>query len=178
MLIGELAAMLRRIERSAFRLETRNHYSAPGEQGLWQAFRDGQHLPPRTPESDPWLRMVTDSIEAGRRWSRVHVLDRPLSEYLQFELLGYHGNTLVGEQIWIADRRQDPTVLDGLRQDFWLLDEQIALVMRYDPSGRLVRMDRADDPTPFLVWRDQALAQAMPLAEFLDSARAELPRSW
>jgi hypothetical protein len=178
MSMNELASMLRHIDRSAFRLETLNRYAAPGEQGLWQAFRAGKPLPPRTPEADPWLQMVADSVQSGRSWSRVHVLDRPLTEYLQFELLGYHGNTLAGEQVWIADRGQHPAALDGLRQDFWLLDEQIALVMRYNTSGTLVRMDRTDDPAPFLAWRDQAVAHAMPLGEFLDSARDELPRSW
>src|SRR5262249_18862730 len=102
MSMDELTSRLRRIERSAFRLETLSRYAANDD--LFQIFLAGQPMPARSPDTEPWLRMVADSVSAGRRWSRVHVLTRPLSDYLQFEVLGYQGNVAAGEDVRIADR--------------------------------------------------------------------------
>jgi len=135
MQMDELQRMLGKVERSVFRLETLSSYTAPGEADMLRAFNDGQPMPPRGPDTDPWLRMVADSVQAGRRWSRVHVLDRPLSDYLRFELLGYQGNVAAGEDVRIADRADVPKTLSALTGDFWLLDDALAVVMEYDGDG-------------------------------------------
>lgn len=178
MTMDELAKLLRRIERSAFRLETLSEYSAPGEAALLRAFFDGHALPPRTPETDPWLRMVADSINTGRSWSRVHVIERPLTRYLQFELIGYLGNLAAGEDVRIASRDSQPGPLDELNQDFWMLDEDAVVVMRYDQDNRLVDIERSPDVATFRQHRDLAVAHSIPLADYLPSVRDELLRSF
>lgn len=178
MSMDELTALLRQIERSAFRLETLSRYRAPGERELLEAFRHGRPLPPRNPDTEPWLRMVAESIAAGRSWSRVHTLARPLSEYLQFALLGYQGNLLAGEDVRIADLDMYPGVLDALDQDFWLLDDSLVFVMRYDADGRLVGMDRTTEAAPFVAHRDLAIANSVALNDYLPIVKDELHRSW
>jgi hypothetical protein len=175
--MDELVRLLKQIDGSAFRLETLNHYSAPGETELYNAFFDGQPLPPRIPETDPWLRMVADSVQAGRRWSRVHIVDRPLTPYLQFELMGYLGNLHAGEDVRIAERTPQGTPLDALEQDFWMLDDDLVFVMRYDEEHRLVGMEQSHDVSRFHEQRRLALANSVPLNDYLPTVRHELRRN-
>ncbi|MFJ8582060.1 DUF6879 family protein [Micromonospora sp. NPDC093277] len=178
MQMDELQRMLRQVERSVFRLETLSSYTAPGEADLLRDFREGLPLPPRGPENDPWLQMVADSVQAGRRWSRVHVLSRPLSDYLRFELLGYHGNVAAGEDVRIADRAIAADELGGLTCDFWLLDDVLAVKMVYDGEGRRVAMVPTSDVATFIQQRDLAMTYSVALQGYLPSVRHELRRSW
>lgn len=176
--MDELQRMLRRVERSVFRLETLSWYTALGEEDMLRAFNEGDPLPPRNPDTDPWLRMVADSVDAGRHWSRVHVLDRPLSNYLRFELLGYQGNVVAGEDVRIADRADAPARLSALTRDFWLLDDVLAVVIEYDGNGRRLAMEPTHDVGDFMAQRDLAVAHSIPLLEYLSVVRDELRRSW
>jgi hypothetical protein len=178
MQMDELQRRLREAERSVFRLETLSSYTAPGEADLLRDFYAGRPLPPRGPETDPWLRMVADSVQAGRRWSRVHVLDRPLSDYLHFELLGYQGNVAAGEDVRIADRATVPEALSALTQDFWLLDDVLAVIIEYDGEGRRVAMEPTSDVRSLIGQRDTAMKYSVPLLDYLPSVQSELRRSW
>jgi hypothetical protein len=178
MQMDELQRALRKAERSVFRLEMLSSYIAPGEVDMLRAFKDGQPMPPRGPDTDPWLRMVADSVQAGRRWSRVHVLDRPLSDYLRFELLGYQGNVAAGEDVRIADRAHLPDTLSALTGDFWLLDDALAVVMEYDGDGRRLSMRPTRDVGGFVDQRDLAIEHSVPLLDYLPSVQDELRRSW
>jgi hypothetical protein len=153
-------------------------YTAPGEADMLRAFNEGDPLPPRGPDTDPWLRMVADSVDAGRHWSRVHILDRPLSDYLRFELLGYQGNVVAGEDVRIADRANAPAPLSVLTRDFWLLDDVLAVVIEYDGSGRRLAMEPTYDVGNFIAQRDLAVTHSVPLLEYLPVVRDELRRSW
>lgn len=178
MQMEELTRRLREVERSVFRLETLSRYTAPGEADLLRAFREGVPLPPRRPDTDPWLRMVADSVESGREWSRVHVLQRPLTEYLRFELLGYQGNLAAGEDVRIADRDDHRGALDPLREDFWLLDDTLAVVVSYDSDGRRLSMRPSTDAHEYIDQRDLALRHSVSLMEYLPLVQDELRRAW
>lgn len=178
MQMADLERMLREVERSVFRLETLSAYSAPGEVDLLRAFREGHPLPPRRPETDPWLQMVADSVRAGRRWTRVHVLGRPLSDYLRFELLAYHGNITAGEDVRIADRAVIPEELGALTQDFWLLDDTRAVIVEYNQNGRRLAMHLTEDVNALIEQRDLAIAHSVPLSTYLPQVQDELGRSW
>jgi hypothetical protein len=166
MQMDELQRMLGKVERSVFRLETLSSYTAPGEADMLRVF------------TDPWLRMVADSVQAGRRWSRVHVLDRPLSDYLRFELLGYQGNVAAGEDVRIADRADVPKTLSALTGDFWLLDDALAVVMEYDGDGRRLSMEPTRDVSDLVDQRDLATQHSVALLDYLPSVQDELRRSW
>ena len=178
MQMDELQRMLRKVERSVSRLETLSSYSAPGEAEMLRAFNEGHPMPPRNPDTDPWLRMVADSVQAGRRWSRVHVLERPLSDYLRFEILGYQGNVVAGEDVRIADRADVPETLSVLTSDFWLLDDEVAVVMEYDGDGRRLSMEPTRDVGDFVEQRDTAIEHSVPLLDYIPSVRDELRRPW
>ena len=113
--------------------------------------------------------MLSDSVHAGRHWSRVHVLDRPLTDYLRFELLGYQGNVAAGEDVRIADRAAGPETLSMLAGDFWLLDDALAVVIEYDGDGRRLSMEPTHDVGSFIDQRNLAMAHSVPLLDYLPS---------
>jgi hypothetical protein len=48
----------------------------------------------------------------GKSWSRVHVIQEPLSEYLRYELIGYVESMAVGEEIRLAYPLKDRALVD------------------------------------------------------------------
>ncbi len=169
--LQELDQIVRQSLVSAFRLETLPRYltltdQEAAEYGEWQA---GRRAPLPTPETSSWLARIQSTVADGYRWYRVHIMDHPLSDYSQFELYGYQANARAGEDIYIADRHAHRD-LDGLRQDFWLIDDEIAVVMHYDDDGRFLRPERAADASPYRQMRDTALHHAVTLADYLTHA--------
>jgi hypothetical protein len=169
----EVYRIIKGLQHGAFRLETLPHYSIPEDAERLRLFRETGRPPKRTTETSPWLRLIADSTAAGRQWRRVHVVSRPLTEYLRFELLAYLENAAAGEDIWIADRDAHPP-LTGLTEDFWLFDvdtdQGVAVFLRYDEDGRFLGAERADHPDAIArcrAQRDLALALAVPLEEYL-----------
>ncbi|WP_322769610.1 DUF6879 family protein [Frankia sp. Cr1] len=174
--LQELDQIVRRSLVSAFRLETLPQYLTLTEQEAaeyreWQA---GRPLPLPTPETSSWLARLQRTVADGYRWYRVHIMDHPLSDYSEFELYGYQANARAGEDIYIADRHAHRD-LDGLRQDFWLIDDEIAVVMHYDGDGLFLRPERAADAAPYRRMRDTALRHAVPLADYLERAGLRPP---
>jgi len=173
---GDMYQVIKGLQHGAFRLETLPQYSIPEDAERLRVFRETGRPPKRTTETSPWLRLVADSTAAGRQWRRVHVVSRPLTEYMCFELLGYVENAAAGEDIWIADRDGHP-VLGSLTEDFWLFDADtdraVAVLLRYDQEGRFLGAERAHHPDAIArcqAQRDLALALAVPLEEYLPSA--------
>src|SRR5215470_1382241 len=116
-------------ERSAFRLETLPHYAVPIEAEAFAAFLAGQ--PYDLSWHQPWLDTMRAAIEAGRTVQRVRVMDRPPTPYQRFELAVTPHNLAIGEDIRILDAAVAAT-LALPPFDFWLFDEQRAVVMRFD----------------------------------------------
>ncbi len=109
----------------------------------------------------------------GYRWYRVHILDQPLSDYARYELWGYRANQAAGEEIYLADR--DAHVdLAQLREDFWLIDDTIAVRMIYDDEGHFLRPECAAGPGLYLEMREIALRHAESLDEYLALRRPRL----
>jgi len=134
---------------SAFRLEALPLYDVAAEQDEFDAWQRGEPLPERSIRTDPWLaRVALTTMTAGKRWMRAHVVDEPLSEYLQYELAGYAENQAAGEEIRIARRAEDPR-LNNLPPDYWLFDADTpnpwALKMHYDDVGRWLGAELVTD---------------------------------
>ncbi len=159
---------------SAFRLETLQHYEIPGDAERLSAFREGRALP-ITPSKREWLDFMAQAVAAGKRTYRVHVLDRPLTEYVRFELAAYQENAAAGEEIRPGERRAH-RALGGPRSDFWLFDDDIAVPMQYDEEGRFVDFQittAAEVVERCRRERDLALAHSVELEEFREAlARA------
>jgi hypothetical protein len=125
------------------------------------------------------MTVIKKATEAGVRIHRVHVLDLPLTPYLQFEMAAYAADNIrSGEDVRIAARSWHPD-LARLADDFILFDgdsEQAAVVwMRYDRQGRLTGRDYSTSPADIARCRrerDLALAHSMPLATFTELAEA------
>jgi hypothetical protein len=168
---AELGALFEEASRSVFRLETLPVYDAPGEADRLRAFLAGRDGWQRSPD-DESLRMIRETTARGVAWSRVHVLEEPLTGYLRFELAAYHENEAAGEAVWIADRAAHPELAD-LTEDFVLIDDRVGVLFRYDQAGRRLGYERiADDHLDrYRHHRDLALARAIRLVDYHATTR-------
>ncbi|MFD9689062.1 DUF6879 family protein [Kitasatospora sp. NPDC059088] len=153
-------------EREAFRLETRSAYAMPGEDEEFREFLATGELD--IPEDDPWLTRVRTYRASGRRICRVHVLTRPLSDYLRYEFAAYAHNVKAGEDIRILDLtgRDDPGLPD---QDFWMFDDTTVVDMRYRSDGTQSGRELLEDPDleQYRHWRGLALSLSVPFEEYV-----------
>lgn len=163
---------------SAFRLETLNQYAVPAEDDRIAAFRKGQPLPGRSARTSAWLRHLACTTAAGKRWSCVHVVDWPPSDYVRFELVTYQESAKAGEFIGIADRRAHPG-LDYLRRDFWLFDAEtdhpFAALISYDHDGQYIGAAVTTEPAVVMACRaarDLARRHSVPLGVYLAQLKA------
>lgn len=134
---------------------------------------EGRSLALPTPETNPWLARIQAAVARGYRWYRVHILDQPLSDYTRYELWGYRANQAAGEEIYLADRETHAD-LQQLREDFWLIDNTIAIRMIYDDEGRSLRSERVPEPGRYREMREIALRHAGSLDEYLARRRPRL----
>jgi hypothetical protein len=165
---NDLRSLFDGATRSVFRLETLQVYDAPGEAERVQTFAAGREGWQR-PADDESLRMIREMTAQGVAWSRVHVLEAPLTAYLKFELAAYHENEAAGEAVWIADRATHPD-LAGLNEDFILIDDRVGVLFRYDQAGRRLAWERIADGhlDRYRRHRDLALTCAVRLTDYHD----------
>lgn len=153
-------------EREAFRLEMLDDYSKSGSVDAYQSFLAGE-VQPQDYNAD-WVEEVQSLTTAGKRIYRVHVLRRPLTPYLRFELgWGYRKNTTGGEEFFILDTTEQANPLSGVG-DFWLFDGEDVATMSYDSEGKFLGSEvlppvRAAE---FVKYRDTALAYAEPFIDW------------
>lgn len=169
--VGEFGALFDRFERSAFRVEARDHYDVDDEREAFAAFLKGQPPPPRTPENAPWLSLVAAHTEAGRLIERVRLVTEPLSDYTRFEFAAYRENIAAGERVRVLPRA---ALRDADRswasQDFWIFDDELVVVLSYDDEGRFLAVHQPSDPGPYLAAKQRALSLAIALDDFLTGA--------
>ena len=171
--IADLARIVDGARLSVFRMETLPQYLVPQEAEEFAAWRSGRPVVLPTPETSSWLAQVAARVTSGVRWSRVHVLDHPLSDYCHYEIWGYAANQAAGEQIHLVDRGAHPD-LESLREDFWLVDDATVVRMIYDVQGRFERPELVEDVCPYVVMRDTAFRYAEPLDDYVASRGLEL----
>ncbi|MEV7377826.1 DUF6879 family protein [Streptomyces lydicus] len=153
-------------EQEAFRLETLDDYSKSGNVSAYKAFLAGESPP--TDYNNAWVSELRSHTTQGKRVYRVHILSRPLTPYLRFELgWGYQKNATGGEEFFILDTTCQPNPLAGV-PDFWLMDSTTPGVMNYSEDGAFLGADvlpeeRADE---FRAYREMALAHAVPFSEW------------
>jgi len=155
---------------SAFRLETLPQYLVEVEAEEFANFLKGEPVPSTV--DTPWFRQMAAGTKAGKRWHRVHTVERPLSDYLRYEIEGYRDCVLCGDDVRIADLGGHPE-LRAFTEDFWLFDAETdhpsVSLMRYDAEGHYLGNWRTRDPeivAECIRQRDAALAASVPLEEF------------
>ena len=154
-------------ETTAFRLETLDDYSKSGGVDAYQAFLAGEDQP-ESFKNAGWVTTVQNATEAGKRIYRVHILSRPLSSYLKFELAwGYQRNQAAGEEFFILDTTVAQNPIPHA-PDFWLFDDRIVAAMNYDDEGKYLGAEfLGKERLPeFKEFRDTALAHAEPFPEW------------
>lgn len=169
----------RQFEREAFRLETLDHYNIPQAADDFRIFLEGGEQP-ESFRNSPWVTTVRNATESGKRMYRVHVLSRPLTDYLRYELAwGYHRNAAAGEEFFILDTTGQDDPVAGV-PDFWMFDEKTVSVMRYDESGAFMRSDvlPADRTAEYVAYRDTALAHAQRLSQWWEKHGTGAPRTY
>ena len=152
-------------EREAFRLETLPSYGVASEDEELQDFlATGQLV---IPDDDQWLTRVRHFRATGRRVSRVHVLRRPLSDYLRYEFAVYENTVRAGEDVRILDLTGQPEA-DLPAFDFWLFDDARVVRMDYDAEGRQLGREWLEGavPAPYVAWRRLALDRAVPFLDY------------
>ncbi|MCP2334812.1 hypothetical protein FHU30_000137 [Actinomadura rupiterrae] len=152
-------------ERDAFRLETLPAYGVPEEDEEFRVWRETGRLD--VSEDDPWLTRVRHFRRTGRTIGRVHVITRPLSDYLRFEFAFYPHSCEAGEDVRILDVTNRPDPVAGA-QDFWLFDDARVVLMNYAEDGAQTSRELLDgiDPGPFVEVKRQALAHSVPFPEY------------
>lgn len=169
----ELTRLFDTFERSVFRLEQLQRYLVPQEAEQLEAFKASRGVTLATAETDPWLARVAADVAAGKTWTRVRIVEHPLTDYTLYELQVYQETAVLGEWIGVADRAAGPA-LEQLREDFLIFDDRLIVRMRYDQEGRFLGADLAEDHAldTYRRRRDLALTHAVPLADY------SAPVSW
>ncbi|CAM5657245.1 DUF6879 family protein [Streptomyces microflavus] len=163
----EWAARFERFQREAWRLETLPQYLMPQEAEEFEAFKGGARIDPVT-VSNEYTDRLRRQVAQGRSQGRVHVLTRPLSDYLRFELHHYYrAHSSAGEEIRILDVTDRPNLLEGA-QDFWLFDRSEVVLMNYHSDGRQISREVFDgDVGPFLEYRRIAVEESVAFEEYV-----------
>lgn len=171
--LGDLFAQF---HHTAFRYEALPAYVVDEEADSIRAWLDGAPRPERSVRTDEWLAIIAATTAQGRQWRRVRVVDRPLPEYVRWEITAYVENAAVGDQLRLVERDRAST-----GRDFWLFDggteTAIAAWMDYDDAGRFRGIEIEQDPatladlhcvaealyeegTPLAVWLSRTQEQA------------------
>ena len=168
---AEFDALFDAFTTKVARLEALPAYAVGGsERQRVAAFRGGRPRPLRSVRTDPWLaRIAVSSVIAGKSWTRIRVVDTPMTEYQRYQMASYRESQAVGDQIRIALR----TAVGDVGPDFWLFDGRMAVLMHYDGDGRVDHRELCDDRALVDHCRDRletVAALAVPLNEFLLTA--------
>lgn len=157
---------------SAWRIEVLQHYNVPSDHARQQAFHAGEPLPPPRVDKVYDLKLIADLRHRGVHVGRVHVVDRPLSDYVRYELAVYAENVAAGEDVRIADRSLHPE-LAVLTQDFVIADPDDphpgVILFDYDSDGRVQSYHADCSRKAVAKYRKQfklALSLSESLAEF------------
>ncbi len=163
----EWAARFERFSREAWRLETLPQYLMPQEAEEFAAFRAGARIDPATVANEYTDRLRRQAAE-GRTQGRVHVVSRPLSDYLRFEFHHYYAaHALAGEQIRILDVTDGPNPLAGV-QDFWMFDRSEVVLMNYHSDGRQISREvHAPGTARFVEYQRIAVTESVPFEEYV-----------
>ncbi|MEU9419555.1 DUF6879 family protein [Streptomyces sp. NPDC048272] len=150
----------------AWRLETLPQYLVPQEEEELQAFRSGVRIDPHA-YSNEYTDDLKRLCREGKSKGRVHIVTRPLSEYLRYEFMYYLPHAWAGEQIRILDVTDRANPLEGV-QDFWMFDRAEVVLMNYHPDGRQISREVYEgDVARHIEYQRIAIAESVPFEEYV-----------
>ncbi|MEU0740910.1 DUF6879 family protein [Streptomyces sp. NPDC006134] len=155
------------MQRAAWRLETLPVCRVPQEEETIAEFLAGG--PVTREATQPWFDRVQAYVADGRSVGRVHVVTRPLSDYLRFEFAYYRHNVEAGEDVRILDVTGRPNPLERA-PDFWMFDRSRVVLMHYEADGTQISRELHDgDPEPFREYQRIALSESVPFEKYVKS---------
>ncbi|WP_371676860.1 DUF6879 family protein [Streptomyces sp. NBC_01276] len=160
-------AKFRDFQQEAWRLETLPQYLMPQEAEEFAAFKAGARIDPES-VSNEYTDRLARQVTEGRSQGRVHIVTRPLSDYLRFEFSQYYApHALAGEEIRILDVTNRENPLRGI-QDFWLFDRSEVVLMNYYADGRQISREAFEgDVSPFIECQRTAVSESVPFEEYV-----------
>lgn len=168
----DFSRLVQDFRHTAFRLETLPVYDVPEERCLFSSYLAGDL---KAPAEDEWVEFVKQATLQRKRISRVHLLPQKLTPYLRFEIeWGYVHSAQVGEDIHLVLSSTAISDLDRADGDFWLFDDDTAIVLDYTPGGafqcarRVVGREHLDR---LRATRDRVMKNALPLTKYLSLCR-------
>lgn len=151
--------------RYAWRLEALDSYGIPTENERMQAFLAGMPQP-RSESKDEWCVLTSKAAAQSRYFSRVRMVGHPLTDYTRWEFSVYPENLTAGEDVRILDRNWLTDTNPLWNQDFWLFDDEVAVIQKYDTDGTYLGPQKAEDPRPYIELRQKALALSVPYHDY------------
>jgi hypothetical protein len=157
---------------TAFRWECQQVYCSPAEDADLANFLAGRPL-----DTD-WSFQQRTSVPqraAGRVKTRVRLVVEPPTPYTRYELAVFPTLQALGTDIRILAVGMGEWPDDLPHHDFWLFDDRDLWVMHYYENFRFAGAELVDEPAAVQQhrrWRDEALAQSVPLD---DHAAGEPP---
>ena len=93
-----------------------------------------------------WIADCQHKVRSGVRLIRVHIVERPLTPYLEWELEYYKqiNESLCGENVYLVDK-PDTASLDIPAGDMIVFDNKVAAINHYDSSGKMTSQDFYDN---------------------------------
>lgn len=161
---AQFSELLRSFAATAFYFECQQTYELEYEVQDLDLFVQGRPVPP--PEVwwwKPWLDQIAALTAAGRRISRVRVIDAPPTGYQRWQLWSLPWHVAAGERITYLSREQAGSIGLPLGFDWWLLDDERVIRLDYTPAGELEGKTLIIDRTAvarFIRWRDLAVRNA------------------
>lgn len=148
-----------------FKVEVLQDYSGEDAGASLSAWMDGDRersMQLLSAEPHEWADDCRRKFENGVRLTRIHVVDYPLSEYVQWEIEVYRNRNipLGREDVYLLDRK-DVAGLDLPAGDLMMFDRTNVVVGNYDDSGYSVTKtfyDENDDLSKFIDLRDKLLS--------------------
>ncbi|MFF3557145.1 DUF6879 family protein [Streptomyces tsukubensis] len=134
--IPSFEELLASTKRSAIHLEMRDAYMLSDPS--YVAWKAGDRALPEDndPEQRPWLKWVRSATDRGAVLRRARVFSVPESDYIKFEYHVSDANVEAGEQIgWLSRRLATDIPFPG--NDFWVFDNEKALILHFDGDGEL-----------------------------------------
>jgi hypothetical protein len=109
--------------------------------------------------------MISEVTRQGRKIGRVRVLAEPPTDYQRSEIWADPWHARAGEQIRYLPRSRAEQIGLPLDHDWWLLDDERLIDMRFNDAGEITGKALITDPgivAPYCEWRDLAVRNATP----------------
>jgi hypothetical protein len=163
----------RKLKKRFFKLECEQFYNVPDDP-CFRAYQAGDigtatRLFRASLKED--YKYLDDIARKNLDYTRVHVLEKPLSEYILFELKTYEVSACYGQRVFLIENQFAQELGMQEQADFMIFDSYALLVLKYDSSGSREEVFLSEDRT--FIERcnrlaEQLIVRSLSLGKFQD----------